>query len=130
MPGYKYFTDIYQKDNGYGYCETPFDTVCSQALYNMMINKFDENLAGQIVQNNHIISHLSYAKTDEVGTNCPGKKDMLCIDYLGTFDTPILISGFILFMLIIMNMYECMCIKQVYNPVTTEPTDKKYQGMV
>lgn len=130
LPGYIYFTDIYQKDIGYGYCETPFDTMCSQALYNMMINQFDENTAGEVVYNNHITSHLSYAKTDEAGTNCPGVKDMMCIDYQSTYDTPIFISGIILFILVIMNMCGCMPTNQSYNPVTTEPTDKKLQGTV
>lgn len=131
LPGYKYFNS-YDSDLGYGYCEVPFNVGCSQLMFNVIIGTSTIENSGHLYTlrgYDNEIDHLSYAKTDEHGTNCPKKEDMACVDFSSIYDVPTLTLTITLNILILINLCECIYRKQSYKIENNEET-QILQGVV
>lgn len=133
LPGYEYFNQ-YQSDNGYGYCEVPFNLGCSQLMYNVITGSSSAEHAGILYKMrdyNSVVDYLSYAKTDEHGTNCPTKKDMVCVDYSSIYDVPIITLTITIILLIFVNICDCIYRKYSYKLVDKNNEEtQKLQGVV
>ena len=133
LPGYEYFNQ-YQSDNGYGYCEVPFNLGCSQLMYNVITGSSSSEHSGILYKMrdyDSVVDYLSYAKTDEHGTNCPTKEDMVCVDYSSIYDVPIITLTLTLILLMLVNICDCLYKKHSYKLVDKNNEEtQKLQGIV
>lgn len=132
LPGYKYFND-YQQDIGYGYCEVPFNIGCSQLMYNVISGSSTMDHSGILYKMrnyDNVVDYLSYAKTNEQGTNCPNKELFACEYFKSKHEYPIILLSITLFIQIIMILCNYIYIKYEYNLVNDDEETQKLQGTV